>query len=368
VSTQPGGQPASLTQTRHLLRVILTILVVAGALWIIAQIKVVILMVVLSIFFAYLIAPLVGVVQRSFRRSDKTDIIPRGLAVGIVYLICFIALTVAFNLLLPKVTDQLKDFGTQVPIYISSARGFAQRAGQFYQHYPLPPSVREAVNNTALRTVEGSVGYINNMLFGLVSVLGYLPWLVLVPVIAFFVLKDADSFRRSAVALLPRGRWRWRGDEFFQDINRMLSAYIRAQLIACLLIGFVCSITFSIIGVPYALLIGILAGLLEFIPLVGPLIVAIIAGLLSGFYSLSQAVVVLIFLLVLRIVHDYITYPRIIGQGIHLHPLAIILSILVGAELGGIVGIFLAIPVMAILSVCIRHLLEHHGHLPSQAE
>lgn len=359
---------ASLTQTRSLLRIILVVLLVAGALWIIAQIKIVILMVVLSIFFAYLIAPLVEVVQNPFQRSDGTKPISRGLAIGIVYLFSFLLLVVAANLLLPKITNQLRDLGVQIPTYISSMRGVAQRAGQFYQHYPLPTSVRDTLNNTALRMAEGSIGYINDLLLGTVSALGYLPWFILVPVIAFFMLKDADKFRRSVIALLPRRRWRWHGDELFRDINRALSAYIRAQLIACLLIGSICSIAFSLIGVPYALLMGILAGLLEFIPLVGPVIVAIIATLLTGFYSLTGAVIVLIFLLVLRVVHDYITYPRIVGRGIHLHPLTIILSILAGAELGGAIGIFFAIPVVAILSVCIRHLLQHQAHLRNLAE
>ncbi|HYO92276.1 MAG TPA: AI-2E family transporter, partial [Pyrinomonadaceae bacterium] len=109
------------------------------------------------------------------------------------------------------------------------------------------------------------------------------------------------------------------------------------------------------------LALGILAGMLEFIPLVGPLTIAILAGLISGFYSVNQAILVLVFLSVLRIIHDYVIYPRIIGQGIHLHPLAVILSILAGAELGGVAGIFLAIPVVAIGTVSYRHWLEHRG-------
>jgi predicted PurR-regulated permease PerM len=187
------------------------------------------------------------------------------------------------------------------------------------------------------------------------------PWLVLIPILAFFLLKDADSFRRSALQMLPRGRWRWRGDEFFQDVNSTLAAYIRAQLIACLLIGIICSIAFFLMGVPYSLVLGILAGLFEFIPLVGPLSLAIIAALIASFYSINMALGVLVFLAVLRIAEDYVIYPRLIGQGIHLHPLAVIMAVLAGAELGGVAGIFLAIPVIAIATVSYRHWLEHKG-------
>ncbi len=195
----------------------------------------------------------------------------------------------------------------------------------------------------------------------LLESLGYLPWLILIPILAFFLLKDAGRFRQSALRVLPRGIWRWRGDEFFDEVNNTLAAYIRAQLLACLLIGTVCTLGFSLIRVPYALLLGVVAGLLEFIPLVGPLVVAVLATLVASFYSAKQAIAVVAFLGILRIVHDYVVYPRLIGQGIHLHPLVVILAILSGAELGGVAGIFLAIPVVAVVSVSYRHGLQHRS-------
>jgi predicted PurR-regulated permease PerM len=191
---------------------------------------------------------------------------------------------------------------------------------------------------------------------------------VLIPILAFFFLKDADSFRQSALMMLPQGRIRWRGDELFQDINSTLAAYIRAQLIACLIIGTICTTGFAILDVRYALVLGVLAGFLEFIPLLGPLVVAIVAGTVAGFDSGTKAVAVLVFLGVLRIVQDYVLYPRIIGSGIHLHPLAVILAILAGHELAGVAGIFLAIPVIAVLTVTYRHWLEHRGSAGLVAE
>jgi predicted PurR-regulated permease PerM len=124
----------------------------------------------------------------------------------------------------------------------------------------------------------------------------------------------------------------------------------------------VCSIGFWLIGLPSPLVLGVIAGILEFVPLVGPLTVAILVALLALLHSgFGMAFVVLLFLGVLRVVHDYVVYPRIIGQGIHLHPLAVILAILAGAEIAGVAGIFLAIPVIAILTVSYRHWLEHRG-------
>ncbi|MCA1849764.1 MAG: AI-2E family transporter, partial [Acidobacteria bacterium] len=107
---------------------------------------------------------------------------------------------------------------------------------------------------------------------------------------------------------------------------------------------------------------------LEFIPLLGPVVVAVVAGTVAGFDSVTKALVVLAFLGVLRIVQDYALYPRIIGSGIHLHPLAVILAILAGHELAGVAGIFLAIPVIAVLTVTYRHWLEHRGSAGLVAE
>jgi hypothetical protein len=162
--------------------------------------------------------------------------------------------------------------------------------------------------------------------------------------------------------MLPRGRWRWRGDEFFQDINSTLAAYIRAQLTACVFIGVVCALAFTLLGLPGGLVMGFIAGCLEFVPLVGPLVVAIMAAILAVFHAGPfNAFLVLLFLGVLRIIHDYAIYPRLIGQGIHLHPLAVIFAILAGEKLAGVPGIFLAIPVVAILTVSYKHWMEHRG-------
>ena len=359
---------ASWPHTRAIARIVLiTIFIVLGivaAIFTLRALTSVILLVILAIFFAYLIAPLVEFVRRPFNMLGQKRAMPRAIAIGIVYVVLFGSLGVGISFLYPSVKSQVEEFVKQVPQYVADAKqsNIAQRLnGRYLQ---LPQSTRDAIREKVAATeVE-----VPQALLRLAGLVVYLPWFVLVPILGFFLLKDADSFRRSALQMLPSGRWRWRGDEFFQDVNSTLAAYIRAQLIACVLIGCICTIGFSLLGVSYALLLGIIAGLLEFIPLVGPFVLAIIATLIASFYSVNQAIGVLVFLGVLRIIHDYVTYPRIIGQGIHLHPLAVILAILSGAELAGITGIFLAIPIVAIGTVTYRHWLEHRGNVGLMAE
>jgi predicted PurR-regulated permease PerM len=179
----------------------------------------------------------------------------------------------------------------------------------------------------------------------------------LIPILAFFLLKDAATLRRAIVKALPH-HGQLRGHRLFEELNATLAAYIRAQLLACVLVGSLCGVGFAALGIPYPVLLGMLAGALEFIPLVGPLVLATIAAVVGALHAPILALWALVFLGVLRLVEDYVIYPRLIRRGIHLHPLAVILGVLAGAEMDGVAGMFLAVPTVAIASVVYRHWLE----------
>jgi predicted PurR-regulated permease PerM len=203
--------------------------------------------------------------------------------------------------------------------------------------------VRQGINRSAVQIGDAVVEYARGSLMAIVGIASYVPWLILVPILAFFFLKDADGCRRSAVLALPR-RVRRRGYDLFTEINATLAAYIRAQLLACVLVGTICGVGFALLGVPYAALLGVLAGVLEVVPLIGPFVAAVVSAVLAALHAPLLALWVCVFLGVLRIAEDYVVYPRLIRRGIHLHPLAVIVAVLAGLELGGVAGIFLAIP------------------------
>lgn len=333
--------------------------------WVFYALTGVLLVIVLAVFFAYLISPLIELVRKGLathNRKGETRLLGRTAAIAVVYVAIFGSLTLGAWVLTPLVGTQLAEITQQAPGYITNAQQRADRLNRALTELNLPKTVRDSANKTITAAIEDASKYVTGEGFSsAINLLGYLPYIVLIPILAFFFLKDADSFRHSALMMLPKGRIRWRGDELFQDINSTLAAYIRAQLISCLLIGTICTVAFVVFGVRYALVLGLVAGMFEFIPLLGPVVVAVLAGTVAGFDSGTKAMAVLAFLGVLRIVQDYVLYPRIIGSGIHLHPLAVILAILAGHELAGVAGIFLAIPVIAVLTVTYRHWLEHRG-------
>ncbi|HVF66840.1 MAG TPA: AI-2E family transporter [Pyrinomonadaceae bacterium] len=359
--------------TRSLMWVVLLALffyyLIQATLWVFYALTGILLVIVLAIFFAYLISPLVELVRKPFNARGRERVMPRWMAIGVVYAVIFGSLGIGAWVLTPRLGAQMADMAKQAPDYVVNARARADRLNNFLEELHLPRSWRQAANEKITGTITEVGNYVTGEGFSsAINVLVFLPYLVLIPILAFFFLKDADSFRQSALMMLPQGRIRWRGDELFQDINSTLAAYIRAQLTSCLIIGTICTVGFAVLDVRYALVLGVVAGLLEFIPLLGPLVVAVVAGMVAGFDSGTKAVAVLVFLGVLRIVQDYVLYPRIIGGGIHLHPLAVILAILAGHELAGVAGIFLAIPVIAVLTVTYRHWLEHRGSAGLVAE
>ncbi|HMH42006.1 MAG TPA: AI-2E family transporter, partial [Pyrinomonadaceae bacterium] len=229
-STTKETAVAAWVQTRVVLRIVFLLLAVAALLWIIYKLTTVLLLLVLSIFFAYLVAPLVDLVERPVHIGGRERKMPRGLAIGVVYLFLFTVVGAGVYFLVPQFAAQFPEFKLQANAYYKSITDASDRANQYFTQHRMPPGVVKAVNDTILGVIAKG-GEVASLAFE--HALGwiiFLPWLVLIPILGFFLLKDADSFRRSALSMLPRGRLRWRGDEFFQDINSTLAAYIRAQL------------------------------------------------------------------------------------------------------------------------------------------
>lgn len=339
----------------------MVLLAVIAVIWVISKITGIILLLVLSIFFAYFVSPLVEFLRRPRTIGGRTIAIPKTISIALAYLIIAAAIVFAVLVILPSLSNQFPEFADKAKANWKSLGDRTQEILKYSRRLPAP------LVDTATEAVPRAINRVSEIVTELATttlayIVIYIPWIVLIPILAFFLLKDAESFRRSALLMLPRGRWRWRGDEFFQDVNSTLAAYIRAQLTACLFIGIVCSIGFTVLKLPGGLVMGVMAGVFEFVPLAGPLAIALLAALLAMFHAGPfNAFLVLLFLGVLRIVQDYVVYPRLIGQGIHLHPLAVIFAILAGEKLAGVAGIFLAIPVVAIVTVSYRHWMEHRG-------
>src|SRR5438445_6560812 len=219
---------SSWLQTRAVLRILLLLLAVAALLWVVYRLLTVILLVVISIFFAYLVAPLVDLVQRPIRFGARERMMPRGLAIAIVYVALFFGVGAMIYLLAPQLAAQFPEFRQQAVEYYRTITSSSQRLNQYFKQHRMPEGVVKAVNDTVLGVIARAGEIFSAAAERVFGWIIYLPWLILIPILSFFLLKDADSFRRSALGMLPRGRLRWRCDEFFQDVNSTPASYIRA--------------------------------------------------------------------------------------------------------------------------------------------
>jgi predicted PurR-regulated permease PerM len=273
-----------------------------------------------------------------------------------VYVIMAAGVSVGALLLVPTATRQASEAISRIPAYVESERAWQHGWSTYYGRLRIPLDLRHAIDASAAAAGQNALASLRESIQTIAGRVSTLPWLFMVPVLAFFLLKDAGGIRRIIVIALPF-RLRLRGHRLFADLNTMLAAYVRAQLLACALVGVLCGVGFAAMGLPYAVLLGVLAGALEFIPLVGPFLLAVVASTVGALHSPVTTLWVIGFLVALRVAEDYVIYPRLIRRGLELHPLAVIVGVMAGAELGGIAGMFLAVPAVATATVVCRHWL-----------
>jgi len=181
-----------------------------------------------------------------------------------------------------------------------------------------------------------------------------LPDILLVPLLAIFFLKDGRVFSDVALSVVQSRPQR----EFLQaviaDMNQMLAQFIRAQLTLAAFSLVVYAGFLGIMGVPYALVLGTAGGVMEFIPVVGPLVAAFLILSVAVLMNYPHWAVLLLFLVVWRVIQDYVISPRVMGKSMELHPLAAIFGVMAGGEMAGVLGVYLSIPVMASLRIVWR--------------
>src|SRR4029077_13081505 len=165
------------------------------------------------------------------------------------------------------------------PSYAQSIAAWERGWSREYERLRIPVALRHSIDESM--TSMGEAAFESARATIVALVVAVLPWMILIPVLAFFLLKDASALRRLVVLALPHSV-RLRGHQLFEEANATLAAFIRAQLLACLVVGSVCGVGFAALGIPYAVLLGVLAGVFEFIPLVGPLTVAVAATIVGA--------------------------------------------------------------------------------------
>jgi len=358
-----GGMPSALPrseawrQTTAILRVLAILLGVAAALGLAFALRKVLLLLIVTIFFSYLIAPLVDLLQRP-QRADHRPWLPRAAAVGLTYAVLFGTLGVVLAFAIPGLGHQMGQLGSQAPALFAKLSDRVQGFLGGDWAWAMPVAARKAIDRALTEAGPQAAGWIEGAVVYAAGCLRIAPWAVLVPVLGFFLLADAPALQTWLVRTLPRVR-RPRGRELFDEVSTALARFIRAQVLACLIVAVASTAGLVVLQIPYALLLGALSGVLEFVPVAGPALFLTLACLVAS--TAGQLLSTLCFLVALRVTQDYLIYPKVLGRGLHLPPVAIILVLVCGAELDGVVGLFMAVPFLAIGAAALRVLKRELG-------
>jgi predicted PurR-regulated permease PerM len=298
-----------------------------------------------AVFFAYLVDPAVSHVEK-WTHS-------RGVAVGIIYLLLLLLVVTFFFFVGPQIGHQAQRLGEAIPQLLDqvSSGNIAVTIGQ--------------ERGWSATTIHQAQAFLNRHRDDLIAIAQRIgvrmaaaaqeSWLlIVVPILAIFLLKDGRAFGEVGLAFVHTRPQRefWEGVR--EDLNRMLAHFIRAQLTLAAFSLIAYSAFMGLMRVPYALVLGTAGGIMEFIPVVGPLVAAMVILGVALLMSYHHWVVLLIFLAVWRLVQDYVVSPRIMGRSMELHPLAAIFGVLAGGEIAGVLGVYLSIPVMASLRIVWR--------------
>lgn len=327
-----------------------TVVLVGTALYVCYAIRETLVIFTIAILLAYLLTPLVNLIDRRMPTRSRTP------ALAIAYLL-LVGFAVLFGAEVgTRVADQASALAAKAPEWLSKWE-------QQPSNSSLPRPVRsikdrfQGALRAQLKQHENDI--ISRLPTAGLKVLSIAPkliFLIVVPILSFFLLKDGRKIRDHLIELFDEGPQRQLLKEVLADLHVLLLQYMRALLFLSAAVFITFSIFFSILGLPYGILLATVAFLFEFIPLAGPLSAAGIILLVAGFSGFSHMFALVIFLAAYRIVQDYVLSPHLMSTGVEVHPLLVIFGVFAGGEVGGIAGIFLSVPVLATLRVVYRRI------------
>jgi predicted PurR-regulated permease PerM len=310
-------------------------------LWLVYRIRGTLFIFILALLFAYLLSPLVNLIDR-FLPGHRS----RTLALGLAYAV-FVAAAVLIGIQIgSRVVEQATSLEKTFP---NTVAGWHPPAGS------LEAQVADKVRAEVATWSSDLVSLLPQLGVRFLAVARNLVYLVIIPILGFFFLKDAGLMRRHILDLVDEGPRRALLDDVLADTHLLLAHYMRAMVLLSVATFTVYSVFLSIMGVPYAILLGLLGGMLEFIPTIGP-VVAVLAILLVTVVSGGHFLATLIFLVCYRVFMDYFASPHVMGRGVELHPLLLLFGVFAGAEAAGVAGAFLSVPVLALVRILYRRI------------
>lgn len=330
------------------------IIIVALALYILSKVTTIYLPLILAIVLSFILNPIVDIFSR-MRIKRLNWSIPRGLAVLLSFICTGLCLFIIATFVFLPFIHEFDKFVVNLPELLARIQRITMVIQARANEVTLPNNVPNLVEQAISSAASFSVDFAKKILNTIFSFASSIIELVVVPVLTFYFLRDWNSLRESFVSIFSMSH---RRDVrlIIEEMAATVSGYIRGQFWISITMGLLVFSGMYLLGVDYPLVLGLLATLTETIPIIGPIVGAIPAILLAYLAAPALAVKVLIFFLVVHQIENHVIVPNIMGHTIDLHPSTVIISLLIGGQLYGIVGMILAVPATALLKVLLKHL------------
>lgn len=325
--------------------------------WLVWLLSPILMPFVVSALFAYLGDPLVDRLEaRGLKRTP---------AVSVVFSVLFALLALLLLLLIPRLESQLSLLMDKLPGYLEWLRANLMPRLQALLPGDATTFDLKLVQQTLSEHWRAAGGLLTTLWSSVsgsgLAVVGWLANLVLIPVLTFYLLRDWDHLVAGVYALLPRPSAPALAG-LAREADEMLGAFLRGQLLVMFALGVIYTTGLWLVGLDFALLIGMFAGIVSFVPYLGLIVGIVIAGIASvlqsqGFGDVPWVIVVFV---AGQLLEGTVLTPRLVGERIGLHPVAVIFAVMAGGQLYGFFGILLALPVASVAMVLIRHLVERY--------
>jgi predicted PurR-regulated permease PerM len=302
----------------------------------------------IALFLALALNPAVDWLERHYRGR-------RGLATGTVMVLALLVIAGIGALFIPTLVDQVSGFAKKVPDYLHDITKGRGRLGFLETKYHLVDKARDALNNGGAKKLFGLTG---TAVAVTKSVINAVVAAVTIVFLTFFMLLEGPGWVERFLGLMPphsQKRWRSVG----HDIYRTVGGYVSGNLLISLIAGVSTSVVLLIMGVPFWVALGLIVAILDLIPLAGATIAGIIISAVAFLHSITAGIVVVVFFVVYQQIENHLLQPVVYGRTVQLSPLAVLISVLIGAELAGVLGALAAIPVAGTLQVILVDYLKH---------
>ncbi len=339
-----------------------TVFLVALAIFTVYEARGPIVVFVLALFFAYLIAPTVDFSMRHVARGRS-----KALALAVVYILMVGMLGAVGAALAGKIAEEASSLATQLPQYMAQQDPLAALPFPAWLE-PLREKIILAARDQLKNLDEAALPLIRGALTQVLSQAGNALTAVLIPILAFFFLKDGHELRGMIVGLAHNQQQKDFLNRVLNSLDHLLAQYIRALIGLAISTLILYTLYFQITGVRYALLLGGLSGILEFIPVVGPLIASATVLIVAGASGYEHLTWIIVFLVVFRLFQDYVLSPYLMGHGVELHPLLVLFGVLAGEKIAGIPGMFFSVPVIAALRILFLEMTKPEPSEPTVAD